>query len=451
MLAVGRCTLGTGECGALDPLWWPPLYGLLAAVLDVALPTGAALILPALLPMALIAVPLVALAGRLGGPWGAALGGAALAALPVLHTQAMTGDARGLGLALAAGAWVLASGGGPRPRAALAGMLAGLAVLARTEALVAVVGVPLLVALRWRDVRAAAMAAGAALLTAGPWWLALSLQAGAPRLRPRAVEAWAVPLLEVLPKAEVVQLIGASAGGTPFRVAATAAGAAPGGAGLDLPGGLAWLAAHGPEATGPLLWVLPVALALALRRDNAGPLLALGGLLAPAVGAALVPQGRDALAPLANLLPLAAVAAVLAGGAAGAAIERWGTPPRRLPAGLAAAVFLLALAAPRVGAQEPPLPGLETTAPGRAAVADLRAAPAGPVQATFEGAPLVHLADRPWVPWPDPWLPRVDPPALALVTDLDPGWRAALQDPAWRVAAIHGDDRGWTAILQRAD
>jgi hypothetical protein len=451
MLAVGRCMLGLGACGALDPLWWPPLYGVLAAGLDALLPTGAALILPALLPMALAAVPLVALAGRLGGRVGAVVAGLALAALPALHTQAMTGDARGLGLALAAGAWVLATGGGPTWRAAAAGALAGLAVLARTEAIVVALLVPLMAGLRWGQVRAGLATAAGVALTAGPWWLALSLGAGGIHMRPRAVEGWAVPLLDVLPKADIVRLIGASAGDTPFRAAAVATGAAPGGASLDISGGVAWLLTHAPEATGPLIWLLPLALGVLLRTRHRWTLAAVAAIAAPAIGAALVPQGRDALAPLANLLPLAACTAVLAGGAVGAAHGRWGRGKVAGIVALGVAVPLLALQAPPD--LEPPLPGLETRAPGRALVADLAAARPGPVQATFESAPLVHLSGRPWVPWPDPWLPR-DAGALAplaVVTDLDPGWRSALRDPTWDVTAIHGDDRGWTVLLERRD
>lgn len=451
MLAVGRCSLGLGECGGLDTLWWPPLYGWIAALLAEVLPTGAALVLPALLPMALLAVPVVSLSGRLGGTTGAALGGVALSALPVLHTQAMTADARGLALALAAGAWTLATGGGEVRRATAAGVLAGLAVLARPEALVAALAVPVVAGLRWRTFRAGIVAATGAALTAGPWWAALSLDAGGLRLRPRTVESWAVPLLEVLPKAEVVRLIGASAGGTPFRTAAEAAGPAPGTAALDLSGGIAWLADQGPEAVGALLWVLPVALALLLRRRHGWTLLALAGLAAPAVGAALVPQGRDALAPLANLLPVAIVAAVLTGAATGAAIDRWVRSDRQPLVGAGLAVGLALVAGVRSGSTEPPLPGIETTAPGRAAVAALGELPAGSVQATFESVSLVHLAGRPWVPWPDPWLPRRSASDVAVVTDLDPAWRLALQDPAWRVVHLGGDDRGWAAVLLRQD
>jgi len=451
MLAVGRCSLGLGACGELDTLWWPPLYGWIAALLAEVLPTGAALVLPALLPMALLAMPMVAVAGRLGGTAGAALGGVALAALPVLHTQAMTADARGLALALAAGAWTLATGGGAVRRATAAGVLAGLAVLARPEALVAALAVPVIAGLRWRTPRAGIVAAAGAALTAGPWWAALSLDAGGLRLRPRAVESWALPLLEVLPKAEVVRLIGASAGGTPFRTAAEAAGTAPGTAALDLSGGIAWLADQGPEAVGALLWVLPVAVAVLLHRRHGWSLLALAGLAAPAVGAALVPQGRDALAPLANLIPVAVVSAVLAGAAAGHAIERWVRSDRQRLAGAVVAVGVALVAGMPSTATEPPLPGIETTAPGRAAVAALGMLPDGPVQATFESASLVHLAGRPWVPWPDPWLPRRSAPDVAVVTDLDPSWRGALQDPDWRLVHLGGDDRGWAAVLQRQD
>ena len=307
----------------------------------------------------------------------------------------------------------------------------------------------MVVALRWKSIRTAGLTALAGVMVAGPWWAALSLDAGALRLRPRTVESWAVPLLEVLPKPEVVRLIGASAGGTPFRTAAEGAGAAAGTAALDIAGGLEWLAAHGPDAAAGLLWVLPVSLAVVLRQRHAWTLLAIAGLAVPALGAALVPQGRDALSPMSNLLPVAASIAVLSGGAAGAAIDLWLPPRRHIPVGMGIAAVLVVLSGLHAGGQDPPLPGVETTAPGRAAIAALRTAPEGPVQATFESAALVHLAERPWTPWPDPWLPREQTASIAVVTDLDPDWRAALRDPSWDLHHLGGDDRGWAAVLIR--
>ncbi len=460
MLASGRCWIGTGPCGTLDPLWWPPLYGVMAAVLEVVLPVGAALSLVSLIPTALVVLPLSSLAGRIGGTAGAVLAGLTLVALPTVRQQALTADARGLALALMAAAWALATRDGSVTRAGLAGLLAGLAVLTRGEAALTALLLPVVAAARWRDLKVGLVAAASVGAVAGPWWAALGWQAGAPTLLPRSVEARAAPLLDLLPRADVAGLIGESAAETPFRTAALHAGPPSGLERVDLAGGMTWLAAVGQDAGGLLAWLAPLALGVAVLAGRAWTVLALVGLVAPALAAALLPRPLGGTPALADLLPLTLAAATLVGGALGATGRGFGRgagervrPRAAVAAGGVAAAALLVLVAsrPPEAARVPP-PGHATQAVGRAVRQHLAAAPPGTVRASLAAAPLVHLSSRPWDPWPAPWdrTAWTDPeraPARLLVTDRDPGWRDALRVDGWDVEAVLGDTRSWAVIL----
>lgn len=431
---------------------------MLAATLETVLPVGAALAVVGLVAAALATVPLTALAGRLGGIPGAAFAGVTLASLPLLHRQALTADARGLALALGIGAWALVTRDGSWARAGLGGLLAGFAVLARSEAALAALLVPVVAGVRWRDWRVGLVTAAGVAAVAGPWWAALSWQADALALTPRGVEAWSLPLLDVLPRPDVEALVGVSAVETPFRTAAVHAGPPPGNGALDVRGGLAWLATSGPDAGGLLAWLAPLGLGVALLARRAWTIMALTGIVAPVLAATMLPHGR---ASLAELLPLTLVAATLVGGAVGATVRGFwrSARPRRKPwiaGGAVVAALLLML----IGSRPPPAalpspPAHETLAVGRAVRHYLRAAPVGTVRASLAAAPLVHLAERPWDPWPSVWDVEAwtDPerrPVRLLVTDRDPDWRAALRVEDWTVEAVFGDETAWALVLAPA-
>jgi len=453
MLSTGRCMLGLHSaappCADLAGTFWSPLFPLLAGALSVLLPLPVAGGLVALAAW----VGLVLGAGALGqrltddrGAWAAAL---LVGLTPGVAAYAMLADSRGLGLAL--GAWAAALAvDGARPaaspwRAAGAGLLAGLAALARPEHVVLVGAVTLLSATG--GLRPAARTLGAALLPLLPSWLALSWASGRPTLLPRSGQAIGLALVSVIPERWARQLVGEGAWLLPLR-RAVAAGPWPADVGATLHpqplAGLVWLADQATDLVPAWIWLLALAglvLALVDRRGRAA--LALLALATPGVAAVASSRGRVALLPLASLLPVVVAALVLGAAAlarlAGRAAERLPSPagPPLALASLGLVAGLLALTGPRLDFPDTP----ENADSGRAAASALALAlpPGSPVVASFEASPLVHMAGMRWVPWPSPWEPWrwPDPqtgPAMAILTPADGDWLPA---PPWVPAGLH--------------
>ncbi|MFT4977312.1 MAG: hypothetical protein ACI8S6_003217 [Myxococcota bacterium] len=412
LAAAGACLWGLPPdpslpCGALDLGYTTPLFPLLAGPLGLWLGRLGGVVALALASMALCWIPLSALARRLGGARAVLATGLLLASSPELRAWALVPDERPLALLLVASACAIAAGAQGLTAAALAGALAGLSGWARPEALAAAVLIPTGLLLRdRRQALAAGLSAGA--LVAG--WLVMQRVLGGTWL-PRPYEVAALELLVLLPDDWAKRLVGMGAWSPPVRAWGLINGvpAPSGGFSPDPLAGVAWIGRALAVGSHPAHWLLAgVGIASALwRPPQRRALIALLGIMAPwLIASALLHARLDAL-PMANLLVVLLVLSVLAGAGAG---RLGGWAAAWLPARAGPAVGLVVASSLAVGAGRhwplsPVRPGVELSAPGTAASAWL-ADHSGVVCSTYESAPIVFRAGRPWQEWPTPFEPE---------------------------------------------
>ena len=464
LIQEGRCMLGfemdPGVCASINPAYWTPGWSLPVGLLSAVTSPFAAAGAVSLLAMALLVVPCWSLGRRFGAWQIGFLASVMLVCTPALRTYGMLADGRGLSVLCLFSSWALALRSCEERHAvgwALgAGAVAGLGALVRPEGLLTLLLVPLFVLCSSRSIRSASAALVGGVLTALPWWLSLSNSRGRFGLTPRDWEGSGFSLLEILPKREVLELYGMGAYDTPFRTTALQFDVAISGVGLDLPGGIEWLGTHLLHAVPWWGWIMAlVGVVCTVRARRWRVLIALLLTAAPAFVAAFKPQSRDVLLPMANFLPVIVCAWIL--GSVGVVklsswiLNRWQLPARIGLMPVIVLGFCVTLEGPRVDL----VPSTELLIPGRAASDWLRSQEVYKVRASFESAPVIHMADQQWDPWPSRWdstawssSERV--PDFVLFTDLDDYASPADYENLTPVAYF-GDDRAWVLIMSLVD
>lgn len=464
---AGRCMWWSlqqeGACAGLEPWFWPPAFPFLVGGLTGILPPATALLVVSLGLAGLLVLPLALLARRAGGP------GAGLVLLPLLlaieplRRHLLMGDARTLAMLALATAWLLAldlPGARPRLRALAVGLLGGLAILSRPEALllVGVLGLYLL----WRQRRLVPVVALGILALALPYWAALSLEAGGLTLTGRSWQGGAYGWLATLHEDWVKLDLSAGSRGSPLRsrlIGADVSGGAPPTA--DPAEALRW-GAFMLRRSVPV-WLAPLAAwgAWSLRRGPGREVLLATALLAlPSFPIALLPQAQDEALPTTNLQLFLCALAVLAAAGLGRLADRGRTASARAAilsggAGLCLALgLLLPLKQEGRDAQDPTL---AQAASWLQAHTDEHEA----VAVSLSASPAVHLAERRRVHLPSPWAVASwldDPgrPDWLLYSHLDRPFasgtlRELVRQERVRQVAVIRDGHHWLAIYEVRD
>ena len=428
MAMAGRCLLRLpvdgGACAGLEPWMWPPAFPLLSGALALFLRPDLAALLVGLAAGGALVVPLCSLARRLGGEAAGLAVVPLLLAVPSLRTHMLTGEARTLALLGLFGAWALLVPAELGIRRRLTGgLLAGLALLSRPEA---ILGVGLLLAwLLWRDRSRAWPVLAGALGVWLPYVALISVIAGHLALTSRGWQAGAYGWLEVLPEDWVTMDLAAGSRGTPLRaMLATASVPYPSPPTAGAAQALAWLGFTLRESLP--LWLIPLAGLggwVAWRRRMGEALWVMVLLALPCLPISLLPQAHDDALPANNVLSVLLVGVLLAAAATGwlARGRAWAL------AGLSATWIALGILIPTGETQAVVDPA--TFALGTAWI-EAESGPQARVGATLVTAPLVHAAGRPRAaipgPWAVPsWLEGPDRPDLLVISDIDLPFAAA--------------------------
>lgn len=415
MAVAGRClwmNLGDlGACLGTEPLYWPPAFPLLSGLAALVLAPDLAAVVVSLLAMSLLAVPLLALARRVGGELACWMALLLFVATPALRAHALMGDARPLALLGLFGACALALE--PRRSGWGVGALLGLACLSRPEAL-APAGL-LFLWMTWTERRRLPAAIGAFALLFAPYVALLSLQSGQPTLTARGWQGAAYGWLAWMPEPWAQLELAAGSWGTPLR-ATLSTTALPAGSPGEAGSLLEWAGFALGRAT-PMGLVVLVLVGIT-ENKTLRTLSAIAAVSLPAVAIALLPQARDPLLPANNLLPLLVGLVVVASGAARRLAEqgRWM---------LAAAVVLVAVSNwsfPDPRGEDPDAVGV---AQGPASPEGVD--PGARVAASPDSATALHVAGLRRTRLPPPWMVG---PWLAGPERGDAVWVTAVDMPA---------------------
>lgn len=459
MAAAGGCMwrlpLDATACVGLEPWFWPPAYPLISG-LPVALggdPAVAATVV-SVVCWALLVWPLGALLRSLheqGGAWAAALIAPCLLAIPQLPLQALMGDARSLALVACFASASLGLGPLTRARALGMGALAGLACLARPEAVL-----PATVLVGYATVVGrSGWALGACAALVGPYVGLLSWQSGGLAITSRGWQGGVTSWLATLPAEWVKHDLAAGAWGAPLRASLTTDPvAATHGATLDPTEVAAWMRVVFVETLPTWLYGTGLAgLVLARKRPRALILVGLAAL--PSAVFMLMPQAQDPLLPLNNLQPMVVGLAALAVVALGAGVAwvqgRWALAGPMPGIVLAGGLFAW-------GVRPGPRPDF-TAPPSFLAASNWLASehPDATVGASLVSAPVPlragvgrrHLP----APWSAPHWLRHDPPDLVVLSSQDlPGSlrTARTLAPHLQALVVFEGAEGWVVVYEVA-